>query len=94
VLYVTGEGVVIPAAATGSVTASSTQTPVPAAGKPNVIIGTQPATLSFYGEAPTFVSGLMQLNVIVPPGAGTGAVPISITIGGHSTQSGATVYLQ
>jgi uncharacterized protein (TIGR03437 family) len=96
-LYVTGEGVVIPAATTGSVTVAASAppyTPVPAAGKPNVLIGNQPATLSFYGEAPNYVSGLMQLNVVVPPGAGTGPVNIVVTIGGNSTQANVTVFLQ
>ena len=98
VLYVTGEGGLIPPATTGSVTvAASTPpyTPTPAAGAPTVLFNNNtPATLSFYGEAPTFVSGLMQLNVVVPAGAGTGAVPVTVTIGGNSTQAGVTVYLQ
>jgi uncharacterized protein (TIGR03437 family) len=36
----------------------------------------------------------MQLNVVVPPGAGTGAVPITVTIGSNSSQAGVTVALQ
>jgi uncharacterized protein (TIGR03437 family) len=97
VFYVTGEGVVVPAANTGAVTVAASAppyTPVPAAGAPSVRIGTQPATVSFYGEAPNFVSGLMQLNVVVPSGAGTGAVPIVVTVGNNSSQAGVTVALQ
>jgi uncharacterized protein (TIGR03437 family) len=98
VLYVTGEGVVVPPATTGSVTVASgnpPSTPTPAAGAPTVLFNNKtPATLAFYGEAPGFVSGLMQLNVVVPPGAGTGAVPVTVTIGGNSTQAGVTVFLQ
>jgi uncharacterized protein (TIGR03437 family) len=98
VLYLTGEGAVVPAAATGSVTVATgtpPSTPKPAAGAPNVLFNnTTPATLSFYGEAPGYVSGLMQLNVVVPPNAGTGAVPITVTIGGNSSQAGVIVYLQ
>jgi len=30
----------------------------------------------------------------VPPNAGTGAVPITVTIGGNSSQAGVIVYLQ
>jgi len=98
VLYLTGEGAVIPAAATGSVTVAASAppyTPQPAAGQPTVLFNNStPATISFYGEAPGFVSGLMQMNVVVPSGAGTGAVPVTVTIGGNSTQAGVTVYLQ
>lgn len=98
VLYVTGEGVVVPAATSGGVTqfnsSANPPVPVPAAGAPTVRIGPQPATVSFYGEAPGFVSGLMQLNVVVPAGAGTGAVPVVVTVGGNSTQAGTTVALQ
>lgn len=96
VLYMTGEGVVTPAAATGAVTvAKSTTPPVPVPAKaPTVLIGNQPATVSFYGEAPGLVSGVLQLNVVVPPGAGTGLQPIVITLGNQSTQTGVTVSLQ
>jgi uncharacterized protein (TIGR03437 family) len=95
VLYVTGEGGLAPPATTGSVTASTPPYPVPAAGAPTVLFNNNtPATISFYGEAPGFISGLMQLNVVVPAGAGTGAVPVTVTIGGNSTQAGVTVQLQ
>jgi uncharacterized protein (TIGR03437 family) len=93
VLYLTGEGVVAPAATTGSVTASSSTTPVPLF-VPTVRIGNQPATLTFYGESPGIVSGVLQINVIVPAGAGTGNVPISVSLGSSSTQAGVTVSLQ
>ena len=95
VLYVTGEGVVVPSANTGGVTASTPPYATPAAGAPTVLFNNKtPATVSFYGEAPGLVSGVMQLNVIVPPGAGTGAVPITVTIGSNSSQAGVTVALQ
>ena len=96
VLYMTGEGAVTPAAATGGVTvAKNTTPPVPVpASAPTVLIGNQPATVSFYGEAPGLVSGVLQLNVVVPAGAGTGQQPISISLGNASTQAGVTVALQ
>jgi len=98
VLYVTGEGVVVPSANTGAVTVAASTPPytaVPAAGAPTVLFNNNtPATVSFYGEAPGLVSGVMQLNVVVPPGAGTGAVPITVTIGSNSSQAGVTVALQ
>ncbi len=95
VLYLTGEGVVTPAAATGSVTvAKNTNPPVPVpAVAPTVFFGTVPANVT-YGEAPGVVSGILQINVTVPAGAGTGAVPIKVSFGNFSTQTGVTVALQ
>jgi uncharacterized protein (TIGR03437 family) len=93
VLFMTGEGVVSPLPADGAVT-SPTGTPDP---KPLVLatvrVGNQPATV-YYAEAPGDVSGVLQLNVVIPPGAGTGAVPITVTLGSNSSQAGVTVSLQ
>jgi uncharacterized protein (TIGR03437 family) len=98
VLYMTGEGQVSPQVASGAVTVynalSNPPVPVPVAGAPHVLIGGQPATVSFYGEAPGLVSGVLQINVVVPAGAGTGAVPISVSLGTASSQAGVTVALQ
>jgi uncharacterized protein (TIGR03437 family) len=98
VLYLTGEGTVSPLPADGAVTvynaSANPPVPVPVVTKPTVTIGGQPATVSFYGEAPNLVSGVLQMNVIVPAGAGTGPQQISVTLGAASTQAGATVALQ
>jgi trimeric autotransporter adhesin len=97
VLYMTGEGLVSPQPASGAVTVynANANPPVPEPlVVPHVLIGNQPATVSFYGEAPGLVSGVMQLNVVVPAGAGTGAVPISVSMGTGASQAGVTVSLQ
>jgi uncharacterized protein (TIGR03437 family) len=96
VVYLTGEGQTSPAGVTGKVTTVSSTPPLtPAPLLPiSVLIGGQPANFSFAGEAPGFVSGVMQLNVTVPLSAGTGAQPIVVSIGGNSSQSGVTVALQ
>jgi uncharacterized protein (TIGR03437 family) len=97
VLYMTGEGSVYPQPASGAVTVynANANPPVPVPGvQPNVLIGGKPATVSFYGEAPNIVSGVMQLNVIVPAGAGTGAQLVSVSMGTASTQASVTVSLQ
>jgi uncharacterized protein (TIGR03437 family) len=97
VLYMTGEGSVYPQPASGAVTVynANANPPVPVPGvQPHVLIGGQPATVSFYGEAPNIVSGVMQLNVIVPAGAGTGAQLVSVSMGTASTQASVTVSLQ
>ncbi|HEX3748689.1 MAG TPA: hypothetical protein VHW09_32400 [Bryobacteraceae bacterium] len=97
VLYMTGEGSVSPQPANGAVTVynanSNPAVPVPLVA-PTVLIGNQPATVSFYGEAPGLVSGVLQINVVVPAGAGTGAVSISVAMGNKASQAGATVSLQ
>jgi len=97
VLYMTGEGVVTPAATTGAVTQATgtpPSTPVPVSGAPTVLIDSQPATVSFYGEAPNMVSGVMQLNVLVPPTPHTGPVTLSVSLGTASSQAGLTVAIQ
>jgi len=97
VLYLTGEGSLNTAVTAGTVTAynpnANPPVPVPLV-KPNVLIGNQPANVTFYGEAPGLVSGVLQINVVVPAGAGTGPVPVSVSMGNNSSQAGVTVYLQ
>src|SRR5581483_2796807 len=48
---------------------------------PTVMIGGQPATVSFSGLAPGF-TGLYQLNVVVPTNISTGVQSATINIGG------------
>jgi uncharacterized protein (TIGR03437 family) len=95
IIYMTGEGVVNPAAATGSVTKPVSPIPQPYY-VPTVLIGGQPATVpsGAYGETSGLVSGVLQVNAIVPAGAGTGPVSLSVSLGTASTQAGVTVYLQ
>jgi uncharacterized protein (TIGR03437 family) len=59
-----------------------------------VLIGGQPASVAFYGEAPGLVSGVMQLNVQIPANAASGNLPISVSVGGNSSQSGVTISVQ
>lgn len=53
---------------------------------PTITIGGQPATVSFSGLAPGFAD-LYQVNASVPAGIGTGAQPVTCSIGGVSCQS-------
>jgi uncharacterized protein (TIGR03437 family) len=62
-----------------------------------VTIGT--VTLSsgdvlYAGLAPGSISGLYQINVRIPASAPAGDIPVTITIGGFQTQSGATIPVQ
>jgi uncharacterized protein (TIGR03437 family) len=93
VIYMTGEGQTSPAGVDGKVTTA----PYPAPLLPiAVTIGGAPATVAFMGEAPGLVSGVLQLNVIVPNNlTTTGAVPVSVTFGTTSTsQGGVTVNIR
>lgn len=96
VLYVTGEGQTAPAGVTGQITTVSSTPPLtpqpllPVA----VLINGQPASVAFYGEAPGLVSGVMQLNVQIPANAPSGNLPISVFVGGISSQNGVTISVQ
>ncbi len=93
VLYLTGEGKLTTNVADGSVTSNTTPgTPIIA--PTGVLIGGQPATIAGYSEAPGIVSGVLQINVIVPNNAGTGPQPVSVSFGSTASQANVTVYLQ
>ncbi|MGA3016140.1 MAG: hypothetical protein ABSF62_03405 [Bryobacteraceae bacterium] len=92
VMYVTGEGS-IPSAVTGAVTSAANVKPL--VGPPTVLIDDTPATVAYYGEAGGDVSGVMQINVLIPTGIRTSqAVSLSFTIGGNTSQSGVTVQIK
>ena len=92
VLYVTGEGS-IPSAVTGSVTSAANIKPL--VGAPTVLVDQLPATVQYYGEAAGDVSGVLQINVLIPTGIRTSqADTISFTIGGNTSQSGVTVQIK
>jgi len=92
-VYLTGEGQTAPSGVTGKVTTVATTGPLtPQPLLPvGVTIGGQPAQVAFYGEAPSLVSGVMQLNVVIPANAPAGNLPLVVTIGSNSSQTGVTV---
>lgn len=81
-IFATGEGALVPGAATGSFTPSSPPFPKPIANV-SVTIGGQPATITYAGEAPGLVSGALQVNAIVPQSAGTGPQNVVLTVGAN-----------
>ncbi|MGA9627051.1 MAG: IPT/TIG domain-containing protein [Bryobacteraceae bacterium] len=97
-LYLTGEGLTIPASVTGAFTTATLPppqvTPAPASLPIAVLINGQPAPYVYAGEAPGFVAGLMQLNVQIPSTAPTGALQILVSIGGRTSENGVTVSVQ
>jgi uncharacterized protein (TIGR03437 family) len=85
-LYLNGLGPVNNQPADGWAATDSTSTTV---ATPTIMIGNQPATVSFSGLAPGYAD-LYQVNAIVPTGISAGTQPVTCTIGGISCQ---TVYL-
>ena len=96
VLYMTGEGQTAPPGVTGQVTTESATPPLtPQPILPvTVVVTGQPAFVSFYGEAPGLVAGVMQLNVQVPMDVASGNVPISVSVGDGSSPAGVTISVQ
>ncbi len=94
VVYLTGEGETSPAGVTGKVTTVAAP-PAPLTPAPllplSVTVGGQGANYTFAGEAPGFVSGVLQLNVVLPTNIAAGDQPIVVTIGGNPSQQGVTV---
>ncbi len=90
-IYMTGEGNTSPSGTDGAITGNATTVPVlPVA----VMIGGQPATVVFKGEAPGIVAGVLQLNVTIPPTVTSGANQVSVTIGSNTSQANLTVAVQ
>jgi uncharacterized protein (TIGR03437 family) len=87
-LYATGEGQTSPAGVDGKVAGSPTPQPVlPVA----VTVGGQTVTPLYAGGAPGELAGVMQINVRIPTGVQKGTLPISIQVGGASSQAGVTI---
>ena len=94
-IYGTGEGVTTPPGVDGrlSYTAGA---PLPTvAATCSATIGGQTTTLNYCGEAPGLTAGLVQVNALVPESIPPGnAVPVTITIGGVTSQAGVTLAVQ
>ncbi len=84
-IFVTGEGALNPAVATGSMSGPSLPLPKPIANV-SVTIGGQPASVSYAGEAPTLVSGVMQINAVIPDNIGSQNQTVVVTVGSNSTK--------
>jgi uncharacterized protein (TIGR03437 family) len=87
-LYLTGTGQTNPPSVDGQLTPNANEL-VP--GPVTVTIGGKTLTAAFAGGAPGIVAGLTQVNVQIPSGLTAGAVPVSVQVGGVSTQPGVTI---
>ena len=90
-LYATGLGLLTPPEADGQ---THHETPVGVAASLSVMIGGQDATVLYAGPAEGIVSGVEQLNVLVPAGVAPGIQPVTVTAGGAVSQSGVTLAVQ
>jgi uncharacterized protein (TIGR03437 family) len=90
-IYATGGGQTSPSSSTGSVARGAANLTLPV----NVIIGGVNAQVLYAGNAPGEVEGVVQINVVIPQSVPAGiAVPILVTIGGVSSQTGVTLAIQ
>lgn len=85
IAYLTGSGPVSPAADDGMPTPANPH--VNATASVSATIGGAPAVVSFAGLAPGFV-GLVQANIVVPPGLAAGTYPLIVSIGGQTSNAG------
>lgn len=93
VLYGTGEGQTNPPGVNGRI--ALTEYPKPVLPVKVTIDGVDAtAGITYAGASPTLVAGVFQIDVTVPMNVSTGAVPVVVTIGSASSQSGLTVSLQ
>jgi uncharacterized protein (TIGR03437 family) len=101
-IYLTGAGVTTPASTDGLVVAApvyttlSTFPQVPADVPVTVTMGGVPCpNIVYAGAAPDLISGLTQITVQVPEAVTPGpSVPLMVTIGGVSSQTGVTLAVQ
>jgi len=101
-LYLTGEGNYNPPGLSGVPGATNTGYIIPSninplpqlSPLPTVTIGGVDASagVSYAGVVPGSILGVLQVNVAIPTGAATGtAVPVTVTIGGNTTQANVTL---
>jgi uncharacterized protein (TIGR03437 family) len=77
------DGTLNPISTTGMLTQTVTAT-----------IGGQTANVLYAGPAPGLVVGVMQINLTIPTGTPSGNVPVVVTVGTQSSQTGITVAVQ
>jgi uncharacterized protein (TIGR03437 family) len=88
VLFATGEGQTIPAGVDGKPAAEPLPRPIlPVSARIDGI----PAHVLYAGGAPGLVAGVLQVNVVVPEGVGSGDVPVVLKVGDAHSPAGVTL---
>lgn len=90
-VYMTGGGQTNPPSTTGTVTPTSSLYPI--SGVTATINGVS-APVAFAGAAPDLVTGVVQVNLVVPQGVHGNTLPLAVTINGVSSVVGPTVAVQ
>ena len=94
-LFGTGAGLWNPPIADGLVLTNVLQPPVVPQAAVSLSIGGQPAPILYAGAAPGMVSGVLQVNAVVPNNIGSGAQPVVLSIGpGNNAQQSVTLAIQ
>jgi len=84
-IFATGEGQLTPAGATGCISGGTLPLPTPLTTPVSVMIaGEQASSITYAGEAPDSVCGLLQVNATLPSDLKSGALPVVLTIGTSS----------
>jgi uncharacterized protein (TIGR03437 family) len=93
-IFAGGAGLLTPAMADGAVAPAALPLPAPALQVTATIRGAN-AAIQFVGAAPGFVSGALQVNVLVPTSIDFGSsVPLFLSVGGQSSQYNVTIAVQ
>ena len=91
-IFATGAGQTNPPGVDGQVTGTILAKPVLPV---TVQIGGADAEVLYAGAAPGLISGVVQVNVLIPSGSPSGAsVPIVLIVGQGSSQSGVTISIR
>jgi uncharacterized protein (TIGR03437 family) len=93
-VYMTGEGQTSPGGVDGTIipaVVSALKSPL---GKVTATVGGVDAQVLYAGSAPGLLSGVMQVNVMIPSTAQSGAQAIVVSVGGVASQNGVTVAVQ
>ena len=86
-LWATGGGQTIPLSVDGEVTAEVKVPLLPV----RVTVDRTDADVVFNGAAPGMVAGVLQVNLRVPAGARSGALPVVLSVGGAPSPAGVTL---
>jgi uncharacterized protein (TIGR03437 family) len=85
-IFGNGAGVWSPVLPDGVLVPLAPPYPIPVA-KVSVSIGGLPAQVQYAGAAPGLVSGMLQVNAVVPAGLGSGNQPVVLTVGQNNNSS-------
>jgi uncharacterized protein (TIGR03437 family) len=92
IVYGTGEGVLTPVPADGSIAAA------PPTWQPeqpmSLTVGGLPTTIIYANTAPQEVAGLLQVNAQLSPNTPSGSQPVVLTVGSVKSQANLTVFVQ